>query len=369
MNTTILATLLVSLGGLGSGEVRETTIADLIQPAIDEGKAKSVLVAYRVGDEFGFVGLGAKSDEDPTKPDADTVYEIGSITKVFTGNLLADMVRRGEVKLDTPVQELLPEGVLVPKRGDGEITLLDLTTHTSGLPRLPTNFSPKDWKNPYADYSVEQLESFLTARSKLPTVAGLASVVGQKVPEPGYAYSNLGAGLLGHVLSRKAGTSYEDLVVDRLCEPLGLDSTRVTLDADLKERLAPPYGKRGERAENWDLPTLAGAGALRSSGRDMLAFLDAVMGERATDLRPVLVDATKPRREIKKDRAEVGLGWHLDKRRGLVWHNGGTGGYRTYAGFIPEKRIAVVVLGNQSSFNATGTGVKLIDKLRSSSSQ
>ena len=154
----------------------------------------------------------------------DTVFEIGSGTKVFTSLLLADMAHRGEVALDDTIGKYLPPDVKMPERNGRSITLVDLATHTSGLPRLPTNLSPKDPNNPYADYSVEQFYQFLSTYQ-------LTRDIGSQ-----YEYSNLGGGLLGHILALRAGMSYEALVESRICDPLGMNSTRITLIPEMKRR-------------------------------------------------------------------------------------------------------------------------------------
>ena len=196
----------------------------------------------------------------------DTIFEIGSATKVFTSLLLADMVQRGEVALNDPVAKFLPAGVSVPERNGRQITLVDLATHTSGLPRLPANLNPKDPNNPYADYTPEQLYQFLSSY-QLPRDIGAQ-----------YEYSNLGGGLLGFALARRAGMSYEALVKSRICDPLGMKDTGITLTPEMKARFAVGHDQGLARVENWDLPTLAGAGALRSTANDLLAFVSANIG-------------------------------------------------------------------------------------------
>ena len=148
--------------------------------------------------------------------DGDTVFEIGSATKVFTSLLLADAVKRGDVALTDPASKFLPTDAKMPERGGTQITLADLATHTSGLPRLPSNLAPKDPGNPYADYTPAQLYAFLSSHQ-------LARDIGSR-----YEYSNLGAGLLGHLLARRAGVSYESLVKERIAGPLEMTSTAVT---------------------------------------------------------------------------------------------------------------------------------------------
>jgi CubicO group peptidase (beta-lactamase class C family) len=273
-----------------------------------------------------------------TPVDGDTVFEIGSITKVFTSLLLADAVQRGEVTLTDPVQTYLPESVKVPSRGRA-ITLQDLAMHTSGLPRLPTNMQPKDASNPYADYTVEQMYAFVSGYT-LPRDVGAQ-----------YEYSNLGAGLLGHVLARRAGLDYETLVRRRITDVLGIKSTAITLSPDMRARLAFGHGPRLEPAPNWDLPTLAGAGALRSPASDMLTFVAAASGQASTPLDKAFALMRSDRRPTTSAGLEIGLAWHIltagDTE--IVWHNGGTGGYRTWIGFEPRSRAAVVVLANAST--------------------
>jgi serine-type D-Ala-D-Ala carboxypeptidase/endopeptidase len=268
--------------------------------------------------------------------DSAGVFEIGSITKVFTTAVLEDMVDRGELRLEDPVATLLPPSTKVPARGDRRITLLDLATQSSGLPRLPSNLSPADSMNPYADYAVEQMYAFLSSYQ-------LTRDIGAE-----YEYSNLGMGLLGHALTLKAGTGYEDLVRRRILTPLGMRATAITLTAAMRSKLAPGHDGSGRTVPNWDLPTLAGAGALRSTASDMLTFLAANIDSTATLLSRTLWHTHAERRGTNNPAMKIGLGWHIFARPvgNIVWHNGGTGGYRTFAGFDPARRVGVVVLSN-----------------------
>src|SRR5581483_4562039 len=282
--------------------------------------------------------------------DGDTVFEIGSISKVFTSTLLADMVGHGEVKLDDPISQYLPESAKVPTRKGRAITLVDLATHTSGLPRMPDNASPKDPSNPYADYTVEQMYAFLSGYR-------LTRDIGEK-----YEYSNLGGGLLGHVLALKAGTSYEALVTSRICRPLGMTDTRITLTPEMTARLAKGHDEAGKPVANWDIPTLAGAGALRSTAHDLLKFVSANMGLVKTDLRTTLELTQNPRHEAGSSLMQIGLGWHIMKKTAgdVIWHNGGTGGYHSFIGFDRKGLRGVVVLVN-SDTDIDKIGLQLLD--------
>ena len=315
----------------------DSAVLAIIKQRVDYGRSSGIVVGLLEPD--GKTRVIAYNERKHGEPafDARTVFEIGSITKAFTGALLADMVARGEVKLDDPVQKYLPDNVRLPQRGGKQITLLDLTTQTSALPRMPGNIKPADSSNPYADYTVEQMYAFL------PTIELTRDIGAQ------YEYSNLGVGLLGHVLARRAGKSYEQLVKERILDPLGMRNTSITLSADQKARLAPGHSQVGEVVSNWDIPTLAGAGALRSNVEDMLRFLAANLDTvNATSKR--IRGAITMQRSTGNAVMDIGMGWHIRKfpSRQIVWHNGGTGGYRTIAAFDPSTRRGAVVLTNSA---------------------
>jgi serine-type D-Ala-D-Ala carboxypeptidase/endopeptidase len=322
----------------------DSEIRQLLVDRVDK-EHQSVGIVVGVIEPAGrrVVAYGNLDEGDKRPLNGDTIFEIGSITKVFTSLLLADMVQRGEVALTDPVSKYLPAGVKLPERGGRQITLQDLATHTSGLPRLPSNLSPKDPSNPYADYSVEQLYQFLSGYQ-------LTRDIGAQ-----YEYSNLGGGLLGHVLARRAGMDYETLVRTRICEPLGMKSTSIALSADMKARFAVGHDQALATASYWDLPTLAGAGALRSTANDLLTFLAANLGYTKSPLAPAMAAMLVARRPTGMPGLEIGLGWHISTKDGreIIWHNGGTGGFRTFVAFDPKSRVGVVALSNTS----TATGV------------
>ena len=287
-----------------------------------------------------FVGCGGlRKDTESKVPDRDTVFEIGSVTKVFTTLLLADMVQRGEVKLDDPVSNFLPKQVSMPSRGTQKIRLVDLATHTSALPSMPDNFAPADGMNPFADYSVEQMHTALSSFK-------LTRDIGKK-----YEYSNLGMGLLGHVLSLQAKEDYESLVSSRITKPLGMDSTAITLSQDMRTRLGAGYTETQDEAKNWDLPTLAGAGALRSTAADMVIFLEACMGKITSPLTKAIEIQTQTRYPTGVPNLSIALGWHkLAINEGeICWHNGQTGGFHSFVGFDKEGGVGVVVLANTAA--------------------
>lgn len=344
------ATLLGAAAGAEAPKVAPAIsreqVAALASPLVEGGWCAGLVVGVVDAQGTRFYGFGS-TGLGSTPPDERTLFEIGSVTKAFTGLLLADAVVRREVKLDDPIARLLPDAVKAPAYEGTPITLLHLATHTSGLPRLPGNLSPQDPQNPYADYTPQQLYDFLSGY-RLPRKPGGKS-----------DYSNLGAGLLGHLLARRAGKSYEALLIDRVCGPLGLADTRLGLSPEQRARLARGHDADGEPAANWDLPTLAGAGAVRSSAADMARFLRANLEPAGSPLAEALRMSHAPRFVVEGD-TSIGLGWHLDTRAKTVWHNGQTGGYHSFAGFIPERRAGVIVLANSASDLVDAVGANVL---------
>ncbi|HEV2700235.1 MAG TPA: serine hydrolase [Steroidobacteraceae bacterium] len=344
----IMAVLVVAVSALGFGAAygQETALSAKPWTFPSDAEIRRIL-AQRIDEQHQGVGMvvgvidahgrrvisyGTLDKADPRQPDGRTIFEIGSVTKVFTSLLLADMVQSGEVKLDDPMAKYLPPGTKVPERGGRQITLIDLATHTSGLPRLPTNFTPQDPSDPYADYSAQKLYAFLKGYS-------LPRDIGAK-----YEYSNTGAGLLGYALARRAGMDFGALVQRRITGPLGMRSTAITLAPAEMSRLAPGHDARLNRSANWDFTTLAGAGALRSDADDMLTFLGAELGYVKTPLAKAMKAQLEPRRPTDIPNTVIALGWHITAP--LVWHDGGTGGYRSMIAFDPKQGVGVVVLSN-----------------------
>jgi len=322
----------------------------LVQLVDVEKRAPGIVVGMIAADpqERWVVGYGRLSATDTRIPDGDTVFEIGSITKVFTGILLAQAVVNGEVKLDDPISMYLPEGVTAPEYEGRSITLLDLATHTSGLPNMPSNMPQADPSNPYADYTMDQMYDFLSGYRLT------------RAPASTYEYSNYGMGLLGNLLVRAADQAdYEALLLNRITRPLGMDSTRIEMTPEMLSNLAIPHSSYSVATNLWDNPTLPGAGALQSTANDMLTFLAANMGLIGKELQPALQLAGTPQRPTEVSVCMVGLGWHFpswpiiigDSRflvpgKGIHEHNGGTGGYRSYLAWDPQRKVGVVVLAN-----------------------
>jgi CubicO group peptidase (beta-lactamase class C family) len=296
----------------------------MVVTVIDRGR-RSIVVHGESGAEAG-------------RPlDGDTVFQLGSLTKVVTGLLLAEMVVRGEVSLDDPVQQLLPPGVVL-EVVERPMTLRDLATHTSGLPSMPTNFDIRGEPDPYAAYSVDQLWTFLSTFRP------------GRAPGTAYQYSNLGVSLLGRVLALKAGTTYEALVKERVLTPLGMTSTSITLSSEQNARVAPGHDPYLNPIRPWEMTTLQASGSLRSTGNDMLRLLAVYL---ATSDLPHLTKAAavQMREGVSLNGAfyPLCLGLRPD---GTYRHAGGKEGYRSGLAFNPGTGAGAIVLANARTYDS-----------------
>jgi len=292
-------------------------------------------------------GTAKSADGKPLS--ATTVFEIGSITKIVTGTLFAEAVRRGEVQESDKLAAHLPE-FAYPAKGE-LITLLDLATHRSGLPSFPIGYTPPDPLDPWAT-----VDSAALAK-------GFASGPLRFAPGEQAEYSNVGAGLLGRVLVRRAQMpDYEALVRSRFVQPLGLRDFSVSLSPGQRARKAIGHTAGKTPTSDWQIPYLAGAGAINSTLDDMTrlaaACLDTVTGPLAAAIR----DAQRPRRVLRGP-VRIGLHWITYPRpdsSSILWHNGGTGGFRTWLGCNQRTGVAAVVMTN-SDQGVDDIGLHLVD--------
>jgi CubicO group peptidase (beta-lactamase class C family) len=337
----------------------KATVDALVAKPLKGKKSLGLVVGVLKDGKPHVFGYGTvKLPAGDAAPAGDTVFEIGSVTKAFTGLLLAEAVRRGEVKLDDPAQKHLPADWKLPTRGDTPITLEHLSTHFSGLPVQPPliGLLAKNPANPYADFDHKRLKYVLDNLK-------LERDVGKE-----YHYSNLGAGLLGHALAHAAKSeSYEKLVIDRIAKPLGMKDTFITPSDAQKARFVRGTDEDGKPTSNWDFATLEACGGLRSTANDLLKFAAANLGDTKAELLPALLDAHKPRRTAEGGKLRIGLGWHLGKLpdgSDSVWHNGGTGGFSSFLGLAPKAKTAVVVITNRGDHDISDEiAVELLAKL------
>ncbi|OLR93233.1 serine hydrolase domain-containing protein [Actinokineospora bangkokensis] len=330
-------------------------VADHLRRLADAGAPGAVIGAIGRGGQH-IAGIGSLGPQDKRTPDARTVFQIGSVTKTFTALLLARAVQGGRVALDAPLQRYLPPDLVLPR---ADITVEQAATHSSGLPALPPNLATApgfDPANPYAHYTRQDL------------AAGLPATVPVSEPGTSYLYSNLAMGLLGQALSNVYRADYPTAVQRHITHPLGLRDITTTLTRDQSGRKATGHDGTGKPVPDWEIPTLAGAGALYGTAQDVLRYLRDHLDATPGSLRPALRLVQQPRfspPEIPGLR--LGLAWHLlplpTTGNTMVWHNGETGGFRSFAGFSPSTRTAVVVLASGTGVDTDSAGSGLLDTL------
>jgi serine-type D-Ala-D-Ala carboxypeptidase/endopeptidase len=310
----------------------------LLEPILKDKPAAGIVVGIWTDGKPQVFGYGKVTTPDgESEPRGDTIFEIGSITKAFTGTLLAEAVLRKELALDDTANKHLPADIAIRSKPDKPVTVLHLATHRSGLPVQPPFIGvlARNKLNPYADFT----------RAKLAKM--MADLTPTRDPDVKYEYSNLGVGLLGHALVNAAkASSFDALVQQRICLGLGMSDTSESLTGGQKARLARGHTKKMEPTDPWDFASLEACGGLRSTTNDLLKFAAANIGELG-DWQPQIDLSHKKQATADTDRIEIGFCWHRLKLKSgeqVVWHNGGTGGFRSMLAFTPKTRRAVVVL-------------------------
>ena len=332
---------------------RAEGIRSFLDKNFDESDAGMVI---GIIDEQGsrVFSAGKMGNGTEREVDGDTIFEIGSVTKVFTSLLLLDAVRRGEMQLDDPVVKYLPEGVTAPTRSGKEITLLNLAAQESGLPFNPDNFSGGELD--LNAYTADQLYRYLS---------GYELTVD---PGAGFRYSNTGFALLGHVLERRTGIDYEALVVDRILRPIGMNHTGITLAPELRFRLTTGHYPDGRAAAHFDLKVMAPAGALLSTANDLLKFLSTSLNFDPSPLTPLIEETLVVRHKDVPRYGTTAMPWidlgvYNPPGSEILSHGGGTDGYRTFLGIERNKRRGVVVLTNQRAVGPAYVGFALLQEM------
>jgi CubicO group peptidase (beta-lactamase class C family) len=317
---------------------------DTLRKAVGAGGQVAGMIAVAI-DADGATSMVSYGSTDGAALDGDTVFPIMSNSKIFTSLLLADMAARGEVAFDDPVAKYLP--VTLPVTGR-PITLLDLATYTSGLPVMPGNIN----MDAPGDYTEAML------------FENLAGTAPKYEAGTHYLYANLAFGLLGIALARRAGKSYEALLMERICAPLGLSHTRITLTGEMKPHLVTGHEVSLKPATPWNVPVMPGMASLCSNAKDLTIFLKACMG--TSSLRGPLARLTQTRRPTSLAGTEAGLGWFITTAGGeeIVWKTGLGSGCNTFIGFSPQRRQAAIVLTNflwlPIDTGTTNIGMKMI---------
>jgi CubicO group peptidase (beta-lactamase class C family) len=276
--------------------------------------------------------------------DEHTAFEIGSITKTMTAALLAEVIARGEVALDDPIAKLLPAGTSVPSFDGLQITIGQIVTHTSGLPAIPAQYHMTDLNNPYASVTEGDLLGALTATRLT------------RAPGSQWEYSNFAMMVLSYALARRNGKDYETLLRERLLVPLGMNDTYVAKRPP-QVRLAQGHLANAMPAVPWDFPAdMAGVGGVRATLPDMVRYMEGQLGARDSAITPALTRTQEQIASIGGQR--MGMNWILSTRNGytIAAHDGGTGGYSSFAALDRASRRAVVLLSDTALTSVGGFG-------------
>lgn len=342
--TALICTLTMTLAGQTPSpshpQLSDTDIRQVLIDRIDvQHQSLGIVVGIVTPGGRRVVSYGKLGNNDTRPVTSETVFEIGSVTKVFTSWLLADMVRRGEAALTDPVARYLPAGVSVKPAINGKtISLVDLATHTAGLPFWPSNVpATRDNDAALASYSVEQLFEFISTFD-VPLDVGVR-----------WAYSNIDAGLLGILLGRRVGSTYDALLAARITGPLKMSSTAVTVTSEMRSRLATGHNAQLKTAARWNVPAMAGGGSLHSSADDLLTFM-AVLADTRSPVAAVLPTMLGTRRQAPG--FQQALGWMVLRRTSddeILFHDGQTRGFASSIAYDPQARTGVVVLSNAAA--------------------
>ena len=352
MKKYFIITFLLTTANIVFGQIPIDSIKAIIKQEVDNKRCKSIIVGIINANGRQIFAEGVKSDSDPTLPDGNTIFEIGSITKVFTSLLLSDMSLKHQLNLNDPISKLLPKNVKTPIRNGKEISLLSLATHRSGMPRFPYNVDPKNLDHPYIDYTVNKLYEYVSSFNPPYDI------------DSKWRYSNVAYGVLGNILTLAAKKDFETLIIDEICEPLKMYNTTISLTAKQKSNLAIGHAETGTTVGLTDLGAIAAGGALRSTVNDLLTFAEANLGLIKTDLFPSMELTHVLRAKKDGDDTFTTMGWTLVKEDGyLLFKDGGMPGYTAFLGIDKKNKIGIVVLSNSNN-SVTDIGRHILEPER-----
>src|SRR5882724_10531485 len=333
----------------------------------DNFRQTNACMVIALADQLGNRVFPAGKLDNGTDRDVngDTVFFIGSVSKTFTALLLQDAVERGEMKLDDPVAKYLPTSIKMPAHGGKKITLLDLATHAAGFPGNPDNMTGATVKEQYETYTVEKMYAFLSGYTL------------SRDPGTEFEYSNVGMALLGHVIALKAGTNFESLIVNRICRPLHMDRTCITLTTDMKARLAMGHDDSGKPSPPWRLQAYSPAGDIHSTANDLLKYASANARLSPCSLTPLMEKTQVIRFSDSHGLPGLGPGslfghtamdWvdrgaYQSPGMELLGHAGGAGSYHAWVGFDKKQRRGVVVLSTANDLSVEAIGWTLLQRM------
>lgn len=334
---TLIANLIMTNIVYASDKAKE--INELLNFYINKHKPGiGAVIAVVEGNNTSIYTKGVVNSSSNQALSEEHIFEIGSVSKTITGLLLANMVNSGEVELTDSINQYLPDNGKVNTENGQDITLLELATHSSGLPRVPNNLKNSMKMGPFSTYTKGDLYQFLRQYKKDDRLENKS------------LYSNLGFGLLGHVLSLAANKSYEQLVTERIFQPLDMVSSHITPNESQVLLQATPHGSDLIPTTRWKMPVFEAAGAINSNLHDMRRYLIANMNalKKGSPLGKDLHFAQQVRTNFGENGKQIGLSWIVNTENNTTyhWHNGSTGGFRSFIGFNHMKDIGIVILTN-----------------------
>ena len=318
---------------INSLNVYPKAISEIIYPTIKNVPNNTQLsIAIIQGGKTSFYGVIKTNDSIKPIDNQSEIFEIGSITKVFTSTVLASLVEKKKIRLTDKINGYYS----FPFKNNVIISFESLSNHTSGLPRLPGNLDLHNDVNPYKDYGKKDIEYYLKNLVKL-----------KKDSSELYAYSNLGAGLLGYTLGLSQKTSYQELLQKDVFDKYKMTHSYVNAN-NIKGKLVIGQDADGKPTKNWDWDILLGAGGILSCTEDLVKFTIAQFNSNNKELALTRIPTFVVNQNMK-----IGLGWHLlntASNKEIIWHNGGTGGYSSSIAINTNEKSAVIILSNLSGF-------------------
>ena len=332
-------------------------VDEIVEPYFKRKENVGLSIALIEGDKEAFLSYGSITKDTTILPNEHTIYELGSVTKVFTALLLAKLHQDSLIDINASIFKNLPDSLSENLDEENDITYLQLATHTSGLPRRPYNFGLKlkDEDNPFEQYTIEDLYNFIYTRNSM-----------MKTSDK-FLYSNTGYGLLGHCIENVLGNDLETCLQNNLFSTINMTQTSTLY----QENMAVGHDFYGKPVNYWKFKSMQGTGALKSSASDLAKFLKLEMNivEPSQTLRNAIEQTQVIYYKTHTSNINTGLGWQIFKRTKkdvpVYTHSGSTSGFRAYVSFIKEQKIGVIVLANNApSINSGKTadhiGIELL---------
>jgi len=309
-------------------------INEIIAPYSEKSSTASVSIGVFKDNRISYYGYGETKKGNNTIPDSTTIYEIGSISKTFTALLMMDFLQSNSLNSDCPINNLLPASIPLLQYNGKPIQIKHLLNHTSGLPRLPEDFEPGyDPNNPYKHYDSTKVYNYLKT-FKL-----------TKEPGTTWEYSNLGLAIAGLIMERQTQKSYEQLILEKISIPLGLEKTKITLNKTDSLNFATGYDSEGNQMPYWDdFNAFKGAGAIRSNAKDLILYGKSILYSESSVLKNQIDSCLKV--TFDNGSKKQASGWICQTYDGTEYfiHDGGTAGFNSYIVISKNKGIVLAFI-------------------------